>query len=270
MKKLIKSVSYTLFAAAFVVSLASLSSCSEKSESKSDSDNLISFESFSFEGVANSQLSDTIDGKVETTTYLWNCLSSGVLPVSADGKDIKALRDTICNLASISVDDNGKLSARLPDDLKPAEGNAKASDAKSVINNSVSVRYLSPHVAVFDIYAYQYPEGAAHGSYSNTYINYDLASGKVITPAYIFKPGYEQKLTELIRARVANGTDLLVDVKEVNIPKNFEITNEGINFVYSIYEIAPYSAGEPSVTIYAADLADLLTPAGKALFPLAL
>ena len=56
--------------------------------------------------------------------------------------------------------------------------------------------------------------------------------------------GYEKELLSLIRKKIADAkVDLTVDIDEVGMPSEFEVTSNGLNFLYGIYEIAPYSEG---------------------------
>lgn len=256
---------FLAYAALAVLFAGTLAACSEKTDDNCASD-LVSFETYSFKVMAKATPTDSVDGEIPDYTGFWQCESSGVLPVRVADHDVKPLRDTICVLAGISIDTKDKLSARLPDFLKPAEEKVDSLQARSMMLSNVSLKLMTSKVMVFDIYSYRYPEGAAHGDFDNAYLNYDLLKGKVLTEADVFKPGYEEQLLKLIRAKVAERQDLLVKPEEVKIPANFRITDEGIDFVYSIYEITPYSSGEPSVSFYAPELNDILSTEGKALF----
>ena len=44
------------------------------------------------------------------------------------------------------------------------------------------------------------------------------------------------------------------------MPSEFEVTSNGLNFLYGIYEIAPYSEGEVSVDFQSYELIDLFAP----------
>lgn len=254
---------YAALAALFA---GSLTACSDKKTDDNCASDLVSFETYSFKVMAKATPTDSVDGEIPDYTGFWQCESSGVLPVRVADKDVKPLRDTICALAGISIDTKDKLSARLPDFLNPVEEKTDSLRARSMLISNVSLKLMTSKVMVFDIYSYRYPEGAAHGDFDNTYVNYDLLKGKVLTMADIFKSGYEEQLLKLIRAKAAERQDLLVKPEDVKIPSNFRITDEGIDFVYSIYEITPYSSGEPSVSFYAPELNDILSAEGKALF----
>lgn len=249
----------------FVSLLFILSSCGGN---KGD----IVFENFELATVADGADSDSLRNAVHDFDGRWEVSTSGVLPVSLGNKDVSELRDSLFKLANISFDDN-KLQISLPSELIPLDkskekGENKVGDGKpgSRLYTSLMVDMLTRKVAVFHNYMFSYPEGAAHGVYANSYINYDIESGKIITLNAIFTSGFEKLLTPAIRRKLEESDiELLVDPEEIRLPKQFRITADGIDFIYGIYEIAPYSEGEPTVTFYNGELSSILTPTGKAL-----
>lgn len=63
----------------------------------------------------------------------------------------------------------------------------------------------------------------------------------------------------MLRSKLKDGKyDLLVPLNEIGIPTDFEITESGINFIYGLYEIAPYSSGEITVEFATYELDDIL------------
>ena len=65
----------------------------------------------------------------------------------------------------------------------------------------------------------------------------------------------------MIRARLKEDkVDLMVPLDKVEVSDIFEITSNGIRFLYPLYEIAPFSEGEISVSFDAFELEDLLAP----------
>ena len=65
--------------------------------------------------------------------------------------------------------------------------------------------------------------------------------------------------------RLAQRPDLLEPLDSIAIPANFELTADGIRFIYGLYEIAPYSSGEVSVDISGYELDSLLSADGRRL-----
>lgn len=233
---------------------------------KSENIGDISFETYDFSTLAIGVDADSIKAEDENYSGVWSVKSEGVLPVKADDYDMAQLRDTLCRLAGIGIAEDHKIEARLPEYLKISEEKLDSAKAASMLVRRISLEFMTPQVMVFQVYSYQYPEGAAHGGYGNRYVNFDLLKGRVLTQKDVFAAGYQPKLEVMIREKVADMPDLIVDIDEVGIPANFRFTDEGITFVYSIYEIAPYSSGEPEVAFNYAELKDILNPDIQPLF----
>jgi len=100
--------------------------------------------------------------------------------------------------------------------------------------------------------------GGAHGLFGVGYYNIDKNTGDLIDEEQFFKSGYKEKLAALIQNAIEernnssddeNSIELLDDLKNVKPNRNFYFSNEGIVYVYNIYEIAPYSQGTVEVTV---------------------
>ena len=101
--------------------------------------------------------------------------------------------------------------------------------------------------------------GGAHGLETRNYFNFDLKTGKVITEKDLYIPNYEAALTDLIKKRIveeSNEIKTIADLEEsiywtdsIKPNGNFFITDEGINYVFNPYEIAPYAFGETEVSL---------------------
>ncbi len=113
--------------------------------------------------------------------------------------------------------------------------------------------------------------GGAHGLNTRTFYNFDLKTGNKITENDIFITDYETPLAELIKKRIIEqskedpelqpiinleNTDYWIEAIKPN--GNFYITDEGINFVFNPYEIAPYFIGQTEVVLSFERLKDLL------------
>ena len=130
-------------------------------------------------------------------------------------------------------------------------------------------------IYVYGIERYVYM-GGAHGLETRNYYNFDLKTGKTITEKDLYKPNFEQELSELIKKRIVEeskenkdskdaepilsleDTDFWTDSIKPN--GNFYITDESINYVFNPYEIAPYYMGQTEVTIPFSRLKSLLKP----------
>ena len=104
--------------------------------------------------------------------------------------------------------------------------------------------------------------GGAHGLSSQIFMNFNLKTGKQIVESDLFIKGYQTKLTEIIKARIVEQSiedpelTAIADLEETdywvdNIKPNgnFYISEDGINYVFNPYEIAPYYMGTTEVNI---------------------
>ncbi len=102
--------------------------------------------------------------------------------------------------------------------------------------------------------------GGAHGSYGTHFINLNPKNGKKITLSDLLKPGYEPALTKLgeeaFRSSLELKDSILYSEEGYEFPDgvftlndNYGFTNQGIRFVFNIYEIAPYALGSQDFVI---------------------
>ncbi|HLP04642.1 MAG TPA: RsiV family protein [Paludibacter sp.] len=117
------------------------------------------------------------------------------------------------------------------------------------------------NIYVYGIERYVYM-GGAHGLETRNYFNFNLKTGALITEKDLFKDGYMAALSELIKQRIVEESkdsaekEPILDLEDTDYwtdsikPNgNFYITDEGINYVFNPYQIAPYSLGETEVTL---------------------
>ena len=76
------------------------------------------------------------------------------------------------------------------------------------------------------------------------------------------------ELKTLLWQRYTNGDELKAAEffpakKDFSVSDNFHIDSNGVHFIYSVYEIAPYAAGEQDLTLGWWQLEDLLKPSFK-------
>lgn len=220
----------------------------------------VAFEPYQYSAVAEF----VTEGEVapEGEPAYWNCTGQGTLPVKMGSNDITQLRDTLMAVASVSIE-GSKAAPKYPQGFRKSD--IKGDSVASVVSNRLTVDLLTPQVAVFRNYKYAYPEGAAHPVHSNVFVNYEIKSNKVLALSDIFKQGYEKNLQEMLANDISESHTLLVDKEDVPVPANFRITDDGVDFVYGLYEVAPYSDGEITASFTVYQLADLLTPEAKAL-----
>jgi len=103
--------------------------------------------------------------------------------------------------------------------------------------------------------------GGAHGSYSESYINVDKATGHVVSLSDICDPAHEKELIDAIVKQIMadNGCTTLEQLQEDHaifllcdepmVASQFYYGPDGITFVYNEYEIAPYAAGVIKATL---------------------
>jgi len=107
--------------------------------------------------------------------------------------------------------------------------------------------------------------GGAHGLETRNYYNFDLKTGNLISENDLFVPDYKSKLSELLKIRIVEESKEVKELKDtepiLNLEDtdywtdsikpngNFYITDEGINYVFNPYEIAPYYMGQTEVTL---------------------
>jgi hypothetical protein len=118
---------------------------------------------------------------------------------------------------------------------------------------------------VLESFSYEFT-GGAHGNYGAIYQVLDLEKRKIVTPDDLFKPGYKEAfgpfLERAYRKMFKMEEDeslkdqLLVDVIPVN--NNFLLTDKGVGFSYTPYEIGPYVLGQVTLFIPFRDIKSYL------------
>lgn len=94
--------------------------------------------------------------------------------------------------------------------------------------------------------------GGAHGMYATQVASYELSKMRKLELNDILKPGYEERVSEVLadalrnKYRLEDSESLSSILFEDTIApnQNFGITDKGIFFVYTPYEVAPYAVGE--------------------------
>jgi len=100
--------------------------------------------------------------------------------------------------------------------------------------------------------------GGAHGGFGVNYLNIDKRDGTTIAESQLFKSGYESELALLIQDVIIQRNSspdedehigLLVDIETVKPNRNFLFSDEGLTYIYNIYEITPYVQGIVEIVI---------------------
>ncbi|MCM1028849.1 MAG: RsiV family protein [Pseudoflavonifractor sp.] len=142
-----------------------------------------------------------------------------------------------------------------------------------IVTSHIRRTALTTKYATYTADTYSYL-GGAHPNTVATPVTLDLATGTIVTPATLFKPGSDKAIIEAVTnnlalqlaadpAKLTQG-GLLTDT--LPMPKAMYIDGDGqVVFRYPPYEIAPYSMGAITVPVTPYQLRDILTPQGQAL-----
>jgi hypothetical protein len=115
--------------------------------------------------------------------------------------------------------------------------------------------------------------GGAHGNYYILFNNYDIKKNKEISLNDVINKSKFTELTDICEKifRKQEGisethslTDgYFFDQGVFSLPDNFILQNDGILFLYNIYEIKPYVAGDTRLLVPYSSIQNLLTTEGK-------
>ncbi len=92
--------------------------------------------------------------------------------------------------------------------------------------------------------------GGAHGTFSYDSETLDIATGKTLTLRDILQGDYEKVITKNIDKQIHNPTDTCVrcdalssalDDVQVTVPQSFILSDLGITFLYSAYDLGAYA-----------------------------
>lgn len=111
--------------------------------------------------------------------------------------------------------------------------------------------------------------GGAHGNYGSHFIMIDLSRKKVLKPNDVFKPGYENALGKALekafrkkyKVPANEALNGYIFDNAIKPNDNFFITNKGVTFCYTPYEIAAYAVGQITLFIPFDDVKDFVNEA---------
>ena len=125
-------------------------------------------------------------------------------------------------------------------------------------------------IVSIELHTEQFLTGAAHGIPATQYLNWERSRGRVMALDEALIPGRRAEyVAALQRAHakwLAGNSDAKRDPAAYNKmwpfqeSDNFALTRDGIVVKYDAYSIAPYSYGEPELSIPYADLRGILKP----------
>jgi len=158
--------------------------------------------------------------------------------------------------AAFHVDKIGYFQEYKEDILSILEGEQENHDeigwtVNYEIYRDMEIYFLSPTLLTFGVMDYYYT-GGAHGNYSTAVHTYDLTKKKAIKLEDLFKPGYEETMSQILAAKAretygiepSQALSEFFFVDQIDPTENFGLTDKGIFFVYNPYEIAAYVYGE--------------------------
>ena len=132
-------------------------------------------------------------------------------------------------------------------------------------NSSVQVYFNSSSLLTLGFTDYAYT-GGAHGMFGTRVESYDLESQRVLQLEDVLLPGYEEQVSKALDRAVRlkynlkpqQSLDAILFEKEIQPNENFGVTDKGIFFVYSPYDIAPYAAGEVELYVSFEQITDFV------------
>ena len=103
------------------------------------------------------------------------------------------------------------------------------------------------------VYAYSY-DGGAHGDEGEYAMVFDKKTGNLLTESDFFIPGYEDELSQMLSAHLREAFSDPADyetlfMKDIESNGNFSVSDEGVTYIYSPYEIGPSYLGTIRVNI---------------------
>ena len=120
-------------------------------------------------------------------------------------------------------------------------------------------------LATFAISFYDY-EGGAHGVEGNRYFTIDLTTRHILTLNDLFNEKDLPKVKTLLWEQYNNSNkeyEPVIGVDSFNLSNNIYLDSRGVHFIYDVYEIAPYTAGEQDLLLYFWQLEELFRPEFK-------
>ncbi len=128
---------------------------------------------------------------------------------------------------------------------------------------------FSLRMELLDLYEAEGEKSKAESaSLETVYMTYDVEAGKLCSIGDLFDQEDERwrgVMPDIITAQAeAKGMTLLCDVMPIADSQQFYISEDAVALVYELYEIATWSAGEPTFTIPISQLAQFI-PAGSPL-----
>lgn len=198
--------------------------------------------------------------------------ASLIIPENICGKDIKPLRTAIAKAAFGQAAGSTPAEA-LKQHIKTTIGelgysteeseSADTDDYDGFLSVTGNVASLSPRILSYAVTTYLYPPHAANGETTLSYVNYNLADGKVMGLNDIFTPDGLKSLPAVISGRV-KADKSGAGITSLPATGSYYIDYEGrLIFVYQQGEVSYRAAGAVTAAFYPQELEQYMTPAGK-------
>ena len=153
------------------------------------------------------------------------------------------------------------------DFFRPGTTEISADDPTSDYDLSTKVEEVTNHRITLTANEWFFGHGAAHGNYFITHVHFLTEQKRQLEASDIFEAeGWEDKLAEIATAKLKEQLDpedlfpdFEKDVKAPAIdPLRWMFSDAGLGIQFNIYEVTPYAAGAPTITIPWDELSDLL------------
>jgi hypothetical protein len=176
-----------------------------------------------------------------TAAFIRTCITDGK-PINDPNKYLH--RDIDSFLAIYKVNEK---------DLDTTEG--IPATANWAADADMKVVWNQYPLLVLEYFTYEFT-GGAHGNYGAHYQVLDLEKKKVLKPADFLKPEYktdlipelEKSFRKIYKMEEGAKLETMLLTKEIVPNDNFLVTDKGIGFSYTPYEIGPYVLGQ--VTLF--------------------
>lgn len=134
------------------------------------------------------------------------------------------------------------------------------------ISYSININTTNTYTIQTNAHSYT---GGAHGVYATNFENFSINNHKYITLESLFIPGSIDKLKKIVEKHYRASLHLMPQESLTNsgwfdnefvLTNNFEITSNGLNFLYNIYEIKSYADGATIINVPYYLLQDIIDP----------
>ncbi|MBF7684357.1 DUF3298 domain-containing protein [Acinetobacter sp. B10A] len=140
---------------------------------------------------------------------------------------------------------------------------AKETSESDINQSNYSVRFIAQnyHLITFVLESDSYSAGAAHGMYHKEYVIFDLNTQKRVTMSDLYSTDQQMKVYQALYS--ANEPWLKehgIEAGKLEPTDNFYYGQDGLVFVYPLYELASYAEGMTELTLPYVDAKTLINP----------